>query len=172
MIRAAIEDDFPAIAGITNHYIRTSAIHFGYEPLAADYFHELWVAGRDRFPWLVADQGGGVIGYAKAGVWRDRAAYSWTTEIGLYVAPDALRRGVGRALYAELLQQLVDRGFRSAIAGITLPNDPSVAFHLAFGFVSVGTVRDAGWKQGAWHDVEFMQKQLTTGPTPVGFDGG
>ena len=168
MIRAAIDDDFPAIAGITNYYITTSSIHFAYEPLAADYLHQRWTESRHRFPWLVADpsDASGVVGYAKAGAWRDRAAYSWTAEIGLYIAPDARRRGLGRALYAELLQQLVDRGFRSAIAGIALPNDPSVALHQAFGFRSVGTVREAGWKQGAWHDVEFWQKQLSTDPRP------
>jgi L-amino acid N-acyltransferase YncA len=165
MIRSAREDDFGSIAAITNHYITTTAIHFGYEPVSPDSLLSLWRASCDRFPWLVTTEDDAVIGYAKGGTWRDRAAYAWTVEVGLYVAPDRHRRGRGRALYSALLEELAQRGFRSAIAGITMPNDPSIAFHLALGFVSVGTVRDAGYKHGQWHDVAFMQKRFATGPT-------
>jgi len=159
VIREPRADDFVALTAITNHYIETTAIHFGYEPLAAGYLQEAWAHGRERYPWLVADDGE-VVGYAKAGVWRDRAAYAWTTEVSLYVAPTRQRRGLGRALYQALLAELERRGFRSAIAGITLPNDPSRAFHEAFGFVSVGVVRDAGYKLGRWHDLGLFQKRL------------
>ena len=160
MIRLARDEDFPAITAITNHYIATTTIHFAYEPLAPDYLHGLWRQST-RHPWFVADDGG-VVGYAKAGTWRERAAYEWTTEIGLYVAADARGRGIGRALYAALLGELAHRGFRSAIAGITLPNDASIALHRAFGFDSVGIVRDAGYKLGQWCDVEFFQKRFAT----------
>ena len=163
-IRAARADDFDAIASITNYYIATSTIHFAYEPVTRASLHEPWLATRDRFPWLVAEASGAVLGYAKAGTWRARAAYDWTAEIGLYVHHGAHRRGVGRALYSELLAELGQRGFRSAIAGITLPNDPSIALHRAFGFEAVGTVRDAGWKHGRWCDIEFWQKRLATDP--------
>jgi phosphinothricin acetyltransferase len=160
MIRDACADDFSAITAITNHYIQTTTIHFAYEPLADHYLHDLWASSRERYPWVVAeDDNRLVVGYAKSGVWRDRAAYAWTTEIGLYVAPTHQRRGLGGALYERLLAELARRGFRSAIAGITLPNDPSRALHAAFGFDSVGVVRDAGYKSGAWHDVEFFQKR-------------
>ena len=163
-IRAARDDDFDAIASITNYYIVTSTIHFAYEPVTRASFHGTWLAGRDRFPWLVAEDAGAVVGYAKAGTWRDRAAYAWTAEVGLYVHHGAHRRGLGRALYSELIAELARRGFRSAVAGITLPNDPSIALHRALGFEPVGTVRDAGWKHGRWCDVEFWQKRLATGP--------
>lgn len=160
MIRDARRDDFVWIAAITNHYIETTSIHFGYEPVSADQLAEQW-SRTDRYPWVVAeDDAGRVVGYAKAGSWRERAAYQWTSEVGLYVEDGLHRRGFGRALYAALLDQLATRGFRSAIAGITLPNDPSRAFHEAFGFISVGTVREAGYKHGAWHDLELFQKRL------------
>src|SRR5688572_14193480 len=103
MIRSASADDFGAIAAITNHYITTTSIHFAYEPVTADDLHAYWRAGCDRFPWLVAEAvGGDVVGYAKAGTWRERAAYAWTTEIGLYVAPDRRRQRIGHALYTAL----------------------------------------------------------------------
>jgi phosphinothricin acetyltransferase len=105
-----------------------------------------------------------VVGYAKAGTWRERTAYRWTAEVGLYVADAERGRGIGRALYAELLDDLARRGFRSAIAGITLPNDASIALHRVLGFVSVGVVEDAGWKHGRWHAVEFWQRRFATGP--------
>ncbi|MEO8705204.1 MAG: N-acetyltransferase family protein [Kofleriaceae bacterium] len=166
MIREAREPDFGAITTITNHYITTTSIHFAYEPVSPAELVASWAKAAHRYPWLVVTDGDGCLGYAKAGVWRDRAAYRWTAEIGLYVHHDHHRRGLGRRLYAELLATLAARGFRSAIAGITLPNDPSIALHRDFGFVSVGTVRDAGYKAGAWHDVEFWQKQLATGSEP------
>ena len=161
MVRPAAADDLAAIASITNHYIATSAIHFGYQPVAVEELRWHWMEDRERFPWRVAtDESGAVVGYAKAGTWRARAAYRWTAEVGVYVAPDRRRAGLGRALYTDLLDALATSGFRSAIAGITLPNPPSIALHLALGFDSVGTVRDAGFKLGEWHDVAFYQKRF------------
>jgi phosphinothricin acetyltransferase len=157
-IRPATETDFPAIAAITNHYIATTTIHFGYEPITADELATSWRGS--RFPWLVTDDDTRVLGYAKAGVWRDRAAYSRTTEIGLYIAHDARGRGLGTALYTELIDEVRRRGFHSAIAGITLPNDASLALHRRLGFVDVGVVRDAGWKHEQWNDVAFFQLML------------
>lgn len=168
-VRAPREEDFAALAAITSHYIATTAAHFGYDAVSEAELRGLWQRGAAKYPWLVAEADGGVIGYAKSGTWRERAAYAWTTEVTVYVAPGTQRRGIGRALYTPLLAELTARGFRSAIAGITLPNDASVGLHRALGFTSVGVVRDAGWKHGAWHAIEFFQKPLATGagaPTP------
>lgn len=165
MIREARDEDFEVIASITNEYVTGTSIHFGYEPVSADELRASWRKGAGRYPWLVAEGDAGVvIGYAKAGTWRERAAYAWTCEVGLYVAPGHHRRGVGRGLYGSLLDDLARRGFRSAIAGITLPNDPSLALHEALGFEPVGTVQDAGWKHGGWRAVAFFQKRFATGP--------
>jgi phosphinothricin acetyltransferase len=158
-IRPARDEDFDVLTAITNRVIETSAIHFAYEPLAAG---ELRRAYSDRYPWFVVELDGGVAGYAKAGVWRERAAYAWTCETGIYLAEAARGRGVGRALYTVLLDEVARRGFRSVVAGVTLPNPASVALHVRLGFESVGVVRDAGWKLGAWHAVEFFQKRFAT----------
>jgi L-amino acid N-acyltransferase YncA len=157
-IRAAAADDFDAIAAITNHYIATTAIHFGYEPVTAAELLDTW-QHKLRYPWLVDDTGE-VRGYAKGGPWRDRAAYQWTVETGIYVADNVRGGGIGRALYAALIERLAAAGFRSAVAGITMPNDASVRLHERLGFVPVGTFKDAGYKLGTWHDVAWFQRPL------------
>lgn len=162
VIRPVQDDDIAAITAITNHYITTTAVHFAYEPLLEAELHAMWRGYRDRFPWLVIEEGGQVAGFAKAGTWRDRAAYAWTAETGVYLADGTRGRGLGRMVYVALLDELARRGFRSAVAGITLPNDPSVALHLSLGFEPVGTFRDAGWKLGTWIDVGFWQKRFAT----------
>ena len=144
---------------MTNRVIATTAIHFGYEPLGANELVEVWRA-RGKFPWLALEDGGGVLGYAKAGTWRARDAYQWTCETTIYMAESARGRGLGRVLYKALLDECKARGFHSAIGGITLPNDASVALHEKLGFVSVGVVRDAGHKFDRWHDVGFWQCML------------
>lgn len=159
-IRPAREDDFAAIAAITNFYIATTAIHFAYEPVAAEELAATWRAHGERFPWLVVEDGGATVGYAKAGTWRERAAYAWTCELGLYLADGARGRGLGTALYRALIAEVARRGFRTAIAGIALPNDASVALHARLGFQPVGVVREAGFKHGRWHDVAFYQLPL------------
>ena len=163
MIRPVAQDDFVAIASITNHYITTTSIHFAYEPVTPEYLEGLWKL-HDEHAWFVAGDRQGVVGYAKSGVWRERAAYGWTAEVGVYLAPHATGRGLGVGLYDALLDELPRRGFRSAVAGITLPNEPSIKLHKKLGFTHVGTFQDAGWKNGAWHAVDWWQKRFATGP--------
>lgn len=166
-IRLVSAADFTAIAALTNHWIRTTAIHFGYDEVTADELRQAWLDHRDLYPWLLAEVAGRFAGYAKAGVWRGRTAYSWTPESTVYVAPDQHRHGIGRRLYGRLLLVLKEQGFRSAIGGIALPNDASVALHEALGFTHVGTVHDAGYKFGRWHAVGFWQARLGDGGGPL-----
>lgn len=162
LVRGARAEDFDAIAALTNVFIRDTSIHFGYDPVTPDELRSAWTRARERYPWLVAEVGGRFAGYCKAGIWRDRAAYGWTPEAGVYVEEHARRRGVGRALYERLIETLHRQGFHSVVAGITLPNDASVRLHEAVGFVHTGTVRCAGWKLGQWHDVGFWQRELAS----------
>jgi L-amino acid N-acyltransferase YncA len=152
-LRLARPEDFDAIAAITNHYIRTTAIHFGYEATTAGELRTTWQEG--PHPWLVTENGGEVAGYAKAGVFRARAAYRWITETGIYLAPDRCGRGLGRPLYSRLLAVLRAQGFHGAVGGIALPNAASVALHERLGFVAAGCIPRAGRKFDRWHDVGF-----------------
>jgi phosphinothricin acetyltransferase len=112
--------------------------------------------------WLVLEDDGRVVGYAYGGPYKERAAYRWACEVSVYLEPGLRRRGAGRALYEALLPRLAARGFRTAVAGMTLPNDASVGLHTAMGFEPVGTYRRIGWKLGAWHDVAWAQCDIAT----------
>jgi len=116
--------------------------------------------------WLVLEDGGRVVGYAYAGTFHARAAYRWACEVSVYLEHGFSRRGGGRALYSELLPRLTRRGFRVAIAGMTLPNEGSVGLHRAFGFEPVGTYRRIGFKFGRWHDVAWTQLMLADDDAP------
>jgi phosphinothricin acetyltransferase len=117
-------------------------------------------------PWLVAERGEEVVGYAYATAFNERPAYRWSTSVSVYIAEDARRHGTGRALYEALFDRLRERGFRMACAGITLPNEASVCLHQSLGFELVGVNREIGWKQGAWRDVGWYQLELS--PAPAG----
>src|SRR3954451_3632417 len=116
--------------------------------------------------WLVLEGQGRVVGYAYATTFHPRAAYRWACEVSVYLEPGRRRTGAGRALYEDLLARLTARGFRMAIAGMTLPNDASAGLHRALGFEPVGTYRRIGYKHGAWHDVAWTQRPLATGGDP------
>ena len=114
----------------------------------------------ERYPWLVAERDGAVAGYAYGTVHRARRAYRWVVEVTVYVDQRRHRTGVGRELYQALLPLLARQRLQIAVAGITLPNDASVALHEAVGFQPVGIYRDFGYKFGAWHDVGWWQARL------------
>lgn len=125
-------------------------------------------------PWLVAEIGGSVVGYAYAGPFRVRPAYRFTVEDSIYVAPDAIGRGVGKALLASLIERCEALGKRQMLAVIgDSGNTASIQLHLACGFERIGTMSNIGWKLDRWLDVVLMQRTLgagaTSAPSP-GFD--
>ena len=109
--------------------------------------------------WLVAEADGVVAGYAYGSPHRDRAAYDTSCDVAIYVDPAYARRGIGRALYGELLP-LLGRRYHAAFSGIALPNAGSVGLHEALGFTPVGIYREVGWKMGGWRDVAWFQRLL------------
>lgn len=109
--------------------------------------------------WLVAEIDGALAGYAYGSPHRTRAAYASSCDVAVYVEPAHARKGVGRALYDELLKRLA-LDYHAAFAGIALPNDASVGLHEAMGFTPVGIYREVGWKMGAWRDVGWWQRRL------------
>jgi L-amino acid N-acyltransferase YncA len=159
-IRSATVEDAPAIRAIYAPVVATTAISFeDIPPSAAEIALRIadTLAG---YPYLVATRDGSVVGYAYAGPHRERSAYRFSTDVTVYVAREAHRTGVGRALYGALLPELARRGFHAAFAGIALPNAASVALHEAVGFTKVGVYREVGFKFGRWHDVGWWQRLL------------
>jgi len=121
-----------------------------------------------RTPWLVAEEGGDVIGYAYAGPHGERAGYRWSVDVSVYVGEDFHGRGIGRRLYGELLSILRRQGFINAYAGIAVSNPASVALHEAIGMRRIGVYERVGFKFGAWHDVAWYGLRLAepAGPPP------
>ncbi len=117
------------------------------------------------FPYLAAERDGAVIGYAYASSYRMRPAYRYTVENSVYVAAEAQRGGVGRALLTRLIDECTTGGFRQMIAVIgDSPNQPSsIGLHRACGFVEVGRLPDVGFKFGRWLDSLLMQRALGEG---------
>jgi L-amino acid N-acyltransferase YncA len=113
--------------------------------------------------WLVAEDGGQVVGYAYGGTHRTRAAYRWTAEVAIYLAASRHGRGLGRELYGALFGVLGDQGLRLLCAGLTLPNPASDRLHRGMGFEEVGVFHRIGWKHGAWHDVGWYELDLRPG---------
>lgn len=161
IVRDATAADSHACAAIYAPYVRDTAISFELEPPTPDEMARRIAAARRRHAWLVAVDGAVVVGYAYGSSFREREAYRFACEVSVYLDVGLRRTGAGRGLYEALLPRLAARGYRTAVAGMALPNPASVGLHAALGFEPVGTFRSVGWKFGAWHDVAWMQRPLT-----------
>lgn len=162
LIRPARREDLPRLTEIYNHYVVHSPATFDLVPKTVDergeWFAQFADTGRHRL--IVAEQDGLVIGYAGTTRFRLKPAYDRTVETTIYCAPDALRRGVGAALYAELLSVLVGEDVHRIVAGFVPPNPASEALHQRFGFRSVGLFTEQGLKFGRYWDVCWMERGM------------
>lgn len=161
-IRPAESADAAPLTEIYDHYVRHTAITFDVEPWTlaqrAEWLRAFSPTGRHRI--VVAEESGRVLGWACTRRFREKAAYDTTVESSIYLAPDAVGRGVGSALYGALFDALPGAGVHRVIAGITLPNDASSALHTRFGFQPVGVMREVGFKLGRYWDVLWMERAL------------
>ena len=165
-MRPATAADAEACAAVYAPYVTETAVSFETDPPTAGEMARRITAASEHHAWLVLEDEGRVVGYAYGGPHQTRAAYRWCCEVSVYLELGRRRTGGGRALYAALLVRLAERGFRMAVAGMTLPNDASVGLHRAMGFEPVGTYRRIGYKDGAWHDVAWVQRPLSREPDP------
>jgi L-amino acid N-acyltransferase YncA len=159
-VRDATAQDGAACAAIYAPYVTGTAITFELEPPEPAEMSERIEAALARHAWVVLVEGEHVAGYAYAGPYKSRAAYRWSCEVSVYVEIGRRRTGAGRALYESLFERLERRGYCMAVAGMTLPNVASAGLHRAMGFEPVGTYRRIGWKDGAWHDVAWLQRPI------------
>jgi phosphinothricin acetyltransferase len=165
-IRSATPHDAGACAAIYAPYVTDTVISFETTPPTVTDFGERIADANEKHAWLVLEDSGRVAGYAYGHAFAARAAYRWACETSIYLEMGRRRTGAGRILYEALLARLAQRGYRRALAGITLPNDASSGLHLALGFEPVGVYRRVGWKNEAWHDVAWMQKTIAPEDDP------
>jgi phosphinothricin acetyltransferase len=164
-IRPAQPRDLAAITRIYDHAVRHGTASFEIEPPDEREMARRYEALRTGgYPYLVAEFDGEILGYAYAGPYRARAAYRWSVEDTIYVAPSAQRRGIGRALLEQLIIEAEAGGFRQMIAVIgDSANAGSIELHRAAGFRMVGTFDNVGFKFGRWLDSVLMQRPLGAG---------
>jgi phosphinothricin acetyltransferase len=160
-LRGANVDDLAAIAAIYAPYVEKTAITFDLEPPSAAAWRAKWDAAQNGgHPWFVAEaEGGELLGYVSTSQFMPRLAYRSTIQTTIYLREDARGRGIGTALY-ELALREAARSFHRAVAGITLPNEASVALHERLGFTRVGVFEEVGHKLGQWRDVGWWQLRL------------
>src|SRR5437763_1504131 len=157
-IRLATARDAPAIAAIYRPYVEHSRISFEEEAPGAGAIARRMAS--PIHPWLVAEEAGRALGYASTSPMRNRRAYRWSVESGIYLDAAAQGRGLGRQLLSAHLDLLQRQGFVTVIAGIALPNEASIALHEKLGFTLSGIERGVGFKLGEWVDVGRWQKDL------------
>jgi phosphinothricin acetyltransferase len=171
-IRPSRPDDLPEITDIYADAVRHGTGTFELEePNTAEMARRRDDVLSKGLPWLVAVEGGAVLGYAYANHFRPRRAYRFCLEDSIYLAPGARGRGVGKALLADLMLRCEALGARQMLAVIgDSANAASIALHRRAGFEDAGILKASGWKFGRWLDVVLMQRALgpgaTTSPPP------
>jgi phosphinothricin acetyltransferase len=165
LIRPSVDADLPAITAAYAWHVDHGSGTFELDAPSRDE-----MAARragvlaNGLPWLVAERAGTVLGYAYANPFRPRRAYRFCVEDSIYLAPEALGKGIGRPLLAELVARCTAAGARQMLAVIgDSANTPSIAVHAALGFRHHGVLKAAGWKFGRWLDVVLMQRALGRG---------
>ena len=167
IVRAATEADAAALAAIYGHHVLHGFGTFETTPPDA-----AWMDARRRelqgygLPFLVAETAGRVLGYAYASPFRPRPGYRFTAEDSVYVAPDAIGKGVGRAVLSQVIAACEALGLRQLVAVIgDSQNAASIGLHRALGFEPAGVGKSFGFKHGRWVDIGWMQKPLNGGDT-------
>ena len=166
-IRPATPADIHAITAIYSHAVRHGTASFEIEPPdEAEMARRQATLLTGGFPYIVAENDGGLAGYAYAGPYRTRPAYRWSVEDSVYVNPNAHRRGVGRALLERLIVESEQRGFRQMIAVIgDSAQTSSIELHRGLGFRMIGAIENVGYKFDRWLDTVLMQRDLGPGAT-------
>ena len=161
-IRPATPADAPELLEIYRPIVETTAISFELTPPSVETFAAKIAAIVESHAWLVLEEQSEILGYAYASTHRERAAYKHAVETSVYVHPEHLGKGVARQVYFALFAALDPVRFHNAYAGISLPNDASIALHKTLGFTPIGVFREIGFKFGRWHDVSWWQRNIQT----------
>lgn len=163
-IRIASKQDAAAILAIYAPYVKETAITFEYEvPTLAD-FEKRIEQTLARYPYLVAEKEGVIVGYTYAGAYKGRSAYDWSCEVTIYLAKGEKSRGLGTRLYQALEAELYKQNVVQLLACVTAGNSASIKFHEKLGYQQVGNFPNVGYKFNQWYDILWLQKALQEVP--------
>ena len=158
-LRFATAADAPALLAIYNESIPTN-VTFEYELPSVEEFARRIVTMSAVYPYLVAEENGVPVGYAYAHQIGERAAYRYGAELSIYLSASACGKGLGKKLYAILMDLLRLQGIRTVYGLVASPNPASEALHRGFGFHLMGKQRNAGYKNGGWIDLLWFEKAI------------
>ncbi|BDD42723.1 GNAT family N-acetyltransferase [Streptococcus ruminantium] len=159
-IRSVRPSDVEELVAIYAPYVEETVITFETQVPTATEFADRIEKILEKFPYLVAEEEGRILGYAYASTYYPRAAYDWTVELSIYISQKARGQGIGNLLYSHLEKELIARGFKNFLACISLPNPASLALHEKMGYKQVAHLKKVGYKFGNWHDIVWLQKSL------------
>lgn len=157
LIRPVTLADAAAVLGVYSPYVLGASSTFEYDVPTLEEFTARIEKISAKYPYLVCEIDGQIVGYAYGSTHRERAGYRWCAEATVYLNEAYHRRGIARALYTALFTLMKEQGYYSIFVSILSTNDSSVAFHRSMGFEDIGTFRNIGYKLGEWHSNIWMQ---------------
>ena len=166
-VRDATQADAEAMLGIYAPYVERTAVTFELEMPSVEEFGERLRKTQQKYPWLVADQNGQLLGYAYLGEFKERAAYAHSAETSIYVRMDTHGKGIGRSLYEALEERARYIGILNLNACIAYSEmedefltQDSVRFHERMGYVRCAHFHQCARKFGRWYDMVWMEKLI------------
>jgi phosphinothricin acetyltransferase len=156
-LRPVKPEDAAQIAQIYNYYIKNTHHTFETEPLSVEEMQQRIAEVSEKYPYLVFEEDGEILGYAYAAQFKLRQAYAYSAEVSIYVKNEAKQRKIGTQLYVELFDKLAETNVHAIFAGIAMPNDASIIFHERFGFEKIAHFKEVGYKLGRWIDVGYWE---------------
>jgi phosphinothricin acetyltransferase len=157
MIRTVTPEDAAAICGIYNYYVENTAVTFEEEAVPVSVMENRINTVTAKYPWLVYEEGRELLGYAYVHPWHERAAYRFTAEDSIYLGRGETGRGLGKALFVRLLEEVWKLDVHALMSVITIPNEASTALHEKFGFKQVGCFAQVGYKFSRRLDVGYWE---------------
>lgn len=162
MIRHVTSLDAPVLARIYNYYVLHTHATFEEIPISSiDMAMRIEKVLKNHLPWLVLEDNGQILGFARAVKWRERSAYRYSVESSIYLTGTHINQGLGTLLYSALIDQLRTLGVHAVMAGIAQPNPASVALHEKVGYKKVAHFFEVGWKFNRWIDVGYWELLLS-----------
>lgn len=154
------ESDAEQIAEIYNPYVLNTQYTYECEAVSVERMKNRIIKTTEKYPWIVAEKDGRILGYAYASKFRGREAYAWNCKFSVYVREELKSKGIGAKLYTVLLETVKRQGYVNVFTRVNIPNEASEALHRKFGFEEIGIEKGTGYKNGCWRDMRIFMKRV------------